>query len=108
MSCATYAYFGSPRVFVSCCKTYYRYAVTAEVASSSLVVPASFPSRNALCCHHPFIGSFDCAQDLSLDRCSSHTNSQNHGLPVRIVIQARRSCVWAHLGMSLAVHHGRS
>lgn len=42
VSCATYAYFGSPRVFVSCCKTYYRSAVTAEVASSSLVVPASF------------------------------------------------------------------
>jgi len=29
MSCATYAYFGSPRVFVSCCKTYNRASVTA-------------------------------------------------------------------------------
>jgi hypothetical protein len=38
----TYAYSGSPRVFVSSCKTYNRHAVTAEVASSSLVVPASF------------------------------------------------------------------
>ena len=37
---ATYAAFGSPRSLVSCCKTYNRAAVTAEVASSSLVVPA--------------------------------------------------------------------
>ena len=40
MSCTTSAYFGSPRGLVSCCKTYSRSAVTAEVASSSLVVPA--------------------------------------------------------------------
>jgi hypothetical protein len=38
--CATCAACGSPRVFVSCCKTNSRSAVTAEVASSSLVVPA--------------------------------------------------------------------
>ena len=31
--------FGSPRVVLSCCKTNSRSAVTAEVASSSLVVP---------------------------------------------------------------------
>jgi hypothetical protein len=37
----TYATLGSPRSFVSC-KTYHRAAVTAEVASSSLVVPAIF------------------------------------------------------------------
>src|ERR1035441_9905635 len=40
MSCTTCRYFGSPRVVVSRCKTYPGYAVTAEVASSSLVVPA--------------------------------------------------------------------
>jgi len=40
MSCTTYAAFGSPRVVVSCCKTISRSAVTAEVASSSLVFPA--------------------------------------------------------------------
>jgi hypothetical protein len=45
MSCTTCAVFGSPRVLVSCCKTSPRCAVTAEVASSSLVVPAiSFQS----------------------------------------------------------------
>jgi hypothetical protein len=42
MSCTTYAAFGSPRVLVSCCKAISRSAVTAEVASSSLVVPANF------------------------------------------------------------------
>jgi len=41
MTCATYGYFGSPRVVVSCCKTNPRYAVTAEAAGSSPVVPAS-------------------------------------------------------------------
>ena len=40
MSCTTCRYFGSPRVVVSCCKTYPGKTVTAEVASSSLVVPA--------------------------------------------------------------------
>ena len=40
MSYMTSANFGSPRGLVSCCKTYSRSAVTAEVASSSLVVPA--------------------------------------------------------------------
>jgi len=40
MSCMAYGYFGSPRGFVCRCKTYSRSAVTAEVASSSLVVPA--------------------------------------------------------------------
>ena len=40
MSYATSANFGSPRGLVSCCKSYSRSAVTAEVASSSLVVPA--------------------------------------------------------------------
>ena len=34
------AYLGSIAIFVSCCKTYSRGAVRAEVASSSLVVPA--------------------------------------------------------------------
>jgi hypothetical protein len=42
VSCTVYGYFGSPRVVVSCCKTYSRSAVMAEVASSSLVVPATF------------------------------------------------------------------
>src|SRR5882672_2689567 len=36
---------GSPRVVVCCCKTYSRSAVTAEVASSSLVVPAILSKR---------------------------------------------------------------
>src|SRR5229473_2232378 len=40
MSYTTSAYFGSPRGLVSCCKTYPSKTVTAEVASSSLVVPA--------------------------------------------------------------------
>jgi hypothetical protein len=40
MSCAAWRYFGSPRVVVSCCKTENGYAVTAEVAGSSPVVPA--------------------------------------------------------------------
>src|SRR6266849_5992258 len=40
MSYTTSAYFGSPRGLVSCCKTYPGKTVTAEVASSSLVVPA--------------------------------------------------------------------
>ena len=44
---ATYAAFGSPRSLVSCCKTYDRAAVTAEVASSSLVVPAIFPKHRS-------------------------------------------------------------
>src|SRR5713226_5222027 len=42
MSYTTSAYFGSPRGLVSCCKTYPCKTVTAEVASSSLVVPAIF------------------------------------------------------------------
>src|SRR4029077_9759481 len=37
-----YATLGSPRGLVSCCKTYHRAAVTAEVVSSSLVVPATY------------------------------------------------------------------
>jgi 2-methylcitrate dehydratase PrpD len=36
----TYAAFGSPRGFVSCCKTYPRRAVTAEAAGSSPVGPS--------------------------------------------------------------------
>jgi hypothetical protein len=43
VSCAIFnnqAAVGSPRVSVSCCKTFQGAAVTAEVASSSLVVPA--------------------------------------------------------------------
>jgi len=40
VTCATCVYFGSPRVLVSCCKTDPRYAVTAEAAGSSPVVPA--------------------------------------------------------------------
>src|SRR5215469_941562 len=36
----TSAYFGSPRGLLSSCKTLQRCPVTAEVASSSLVVPA--------------------------------------------------------------------
>jgi hypothetical protein len=40
--CATCAACGSPRVFVSCCKTNSRSAVTAEAAGSSPVVPAIF------------------------------------------------------------------
>ena len=40
VSCTSYGYFGSPRVLVCCCKTVRRCPVTAEVASSSLVVPA--------------------------------------------------------------------
>ena len=39
-SCMTCAAFGSPRVLVSCCRTYSRSAVTAEAAGSSPVVPA--------------------------------------------------------------------
>ena len=39
VSCTSYGYFGSPRVLVSCCKPI-NATVTAEVASSSLVVPA--------------------------------------------------------------------
>jgi hypothetical protein len=41
---ATYAAFGSPRSLVCCCKTFNWAAVTAEVASSSLVVPAILSS----------------------------------------------------------------
>ena len=36
----THAAFGSLRVFVGCCKTISRSAVTAEAAGSSTVVPA--------------------------------------------------------------------
>jgi hypothetical protein len=54
MSCATCRYFGSPRVVVSCCKTNPRYAVTAEVASSSLVVPAIKFSENRNVQESPF------------------------------------------------------
>ena len=44
-SCMTCAAFGSPRVLVSCCRTYSRSAVTAEAAGSSPVVPAIFSNH---------------------------------------------------------------
>src|SRR5882762_1905045 len=48
MSYTTSAYFGSPRGFVSFCKTYPCKPVPAEVASSSLVVPAILSKRLSL------------------------------------------------------------
>jgi hypothetical protein len=55
LSCTTCRYFGSPRV-VSCCKTTSRHAVTEEIASSSLVVPAilSYVSGRSLKNLHRF------------------------------------------------------
>jgi hypothetical protein len=51
LSCATWRYFGSSRVVLSCCKTEYGYAVTAEAAGSSPVVPA-IPFKHLLAVPH--------------------------------------------------------
>src|SRR5258708_8486872 len=82
MSYTTSAYFGSPRGLVSCCKTYPSKTVTAEVASSSLVVPAihskavrriSFKPSRARKGHvsRPFCALFSDLQFLSGNEYSS-------------------------------------
>src|ERR1700730_15440261 len=43
MSCATSAYFGSPRGLLSCCKTYERHLDTVEVCGSSPHGPTIYP-----------------------------------------------------------------
>jgi hypothetical protein len=85
MSCATWRYFGSPRGLVSCCKTNPRYAVTAEVASSSLVVPAILFSKLRSFCNFLF------AQ--SLHRSNPHQ---------KIVVRVETSAEGSHLGYARA------